>query len=353
MKKFLLAVMLFAAAILPAAMTACTPETPASESAVLSVYAPDGAPALALASLIGNQSAAPASEEAAAYRFDFHVIDASTIEGKVSGETPDADFCILPLNTASDPLGELGTEKTYQMLGTVTWGNMYFLTTGTNPALTKENLKETLTGKKVGVVQLKNVPGLTLQATLKDYDIPYTVIESAQAEGEADKVNLVAFTPDNVTPAAGCDYYLVPEPAASLKIKMTADKPAHFIDGGDLQALYGEGGYPQAVMIAKKSVISQYPAAVAEVMTLLEGSADKLKSLEPSTVIALLAGYRTEGLTPAFTEANLTKEVIARCGIRFVAAKNCKSEVNAFLEKLTAINEKAAKVLPDAFFYGA
>ena len=76
------------------------------------------------------------------------------------------------------------------------------------------------------------------------------------AEKATDKVNLIAFDPTNVTPAGGCDYYLCPEPAASTKIKGTASAQKHFRMAGDLQALYGgEEGYPQAVLVAKKSIL--------------------------------------------------------------------------------------------------
>ena len=56
-------------------------------------------------------------------KFEYHVVDSSTIQTYVTGEEPAADFCILPLNAASKVLG---TGTTYQMLGTVTNGNPLF-----------------------------------------------------------------------------------------------------------------------------------------------------------------------------------------------------------------------------------
>ena len=72
-----------------------------------SVYAPDGAPALALVNAIEDK----------AEKFEYHVVDSSTIQTYVTGEEPEADFCILPVNAASKILG---TGTVYQMLGTVT-----------------------------------------------------------------------------------------------------------------------------------------------------------------------------------------------------------------------------------------
>lgn len=304
----------------------------------LTVYAPDGAPALALVNAISQNDE----------RFEYRVVDSAVISAQVTGENPNADFCVLPINLASKLLGK---GETYQMFGTVTNGNLYFLTTGENTAITRENLSTVLIGKTVGVVQLMNVPGLTFQAVLAEKEIPYEILESIQAEGAADKVNLVNMGTDatSVTPAYGCDYYLCSEPAATTKYKMTNGvlKPA-----GDLQELYGDGnGYPQAVLVAKTSVIAGNKAAVDSFISYMEGSAEYLKTVEPETVLSLLAGKRTEGLTPSFNANNLNTTVIANCSVRFTAAGQAKAEVNLFLDKLIAVKSSAASKVSDHFFY--
>ncbi len=170
------------------------------------VYAPDGAPALALANAIHEANAA----------FTYHIVASTAIAAQVTGEAPAADFCVLPSNAAAKVLG---TGEKYQMLGVVTNGNLYFIRTNTEQAkLTDKASLSALVGKKVGVVQLANVPGLTLQAVLKDAGVSYQILESLTAPAAKDKVNLVAFADaTDVGPAAGCDYYLCPEPAATAK----------------------------------------------------------------------------------------------------------------------------------------
>ena len=307
-----------------------------------SVYAPDGAPALALVNAIEDK----------AEKFEYHVVDSSTIQTYVTGEEPEADFCILPVNAASKILG---TGTVYQMLGTVTNGNLFFLSAENNEDLTKDNLS-TLVGKSVGVVQLPNVPGLTLQAVLNKYGIDYQIVDNGGEKAE-DKVNLIAFDPANVTPAGGCDYYLCPEPAASTKIKGTASAEKPFRMAGDLQELYGgEEGYPQAVLVAKKSVLEGDKAdkdVVKTMLSYMEDSNAYLKTVTPETVLSALDGVRTEGLSASFNANNLTSEVIANCSVRFTAASACKERVNAFLEELIAVNESAAKAVSDAFYYNA
>lgn len=350
MKKIIATIAATALCVVTAlSLTACTvqpSEGGDEQPAKYSVYAPDGAPALALTNLI----AAHNTTLAEGYDFDVHVIDsdANVLSALVTGASPAADFCILPLNLASKVLG---SGEVYQMLGTVTNGNLYFLTTGENAPLTQENFATTLLGKKVGVVQLAYVPGLTLQVTLADYEIPYQVIASAQEEGASDKVNLIAFTPDNVTPASGCDYYLCPEPAASAKIKGTSSTANPFALAGDLQELYGEGGYPQAVMVAKKEIVERDSKAVGEVIEYLTGSKDFLASAEPETLIQLLSDKRTAGLAPSFTAANLTAEVVSHCSVWFTPSATCKDTVNSFLAKLKTVNDGAANTVSDAFYY--
>ena len=170
------------------------------------VYAPDGAPALALANAIHEGNSA----------FTYHVVASATIAAQVTGQSPAADFCVLPSNVAAKLLGN---GEIYKMLGVVTNGNLYFIRTNTaQKKLTDQTSLSALVGKKVGVVQLANVPGLTLQAVLKDAGVPYQILESASAPAADDKVNLVAFADaTTVGPAAGCDYYLCPEPAATAK----------------------------------------------------------------------------------------------------------------------------------------
>lgn len=339
MKKLLtklLACALLCASI--AGMGACS-----SLSDDLEVYAPDGAPALSL--LCGIQAEDKKEDSV----FDFEVVDASTIQTYVTGKNPEADFCILPVNLAAKLLG---TGETYQMLGTVTHGNLYFLTCGDGETIVPNNLKDALTGKKVGVVQLPNVPGLTLKAVLHKYGAEYTTLESAQAEADPAKVNLVAFAPENVTPNGGCDYYLVPEPAATTKINATQSAPKPFRMAGDLQMLYGElVGYPQAVAVARKSVIETRSDDVQTFISYLTQAKLYLQTASTETVLHLLEEVREGELKPTFSAANLTKTVIENCSVGYIPSKDCKAEVIGFLDALLAVSEDSAAKPQDAFFY--
>ena len=335
MKKFLATAIALTIGAAACVFTACAGE---NDDGTYTVYAPDGAPALALANAVNEDDD----------RYDFRIVASNAITAQVQGEEPAADFCILPVNVAAKLLGKW---ETYQMLGTVTNGNMYLLTTGDNPEITTDNLS-TLVGKTVGVVQLNNVPGLTFQAVLSRNDIDYQILGN-DVEAASDKVNLQAFADaSTVTPASGCDYYLCPEPAATGKINGTASSANPFKLAGSLQTLYdGENGYPQAVLVAKTSVIEEAKSVVDTFITYMEGSADFLASASAADVVALLEDCYTEGMTPSLNANNLNVTVIANCSVYFTAAQDCKSRVNAFLAELIDLNAEFTSAVSDSFYY--
>lgn len=344
MKK-LFAVLLLVA-LCAVGVTACG-EQP-ENGTVYSVYAPDGAPALALASLLDASS--PEAERLSAapkpsYSFEAHIVDAGTIQTYVTGKTPKADFCVLPVNAASKLLGN---GEVYQMLGTVTHGNLYFLKDASKevPDLTAENIKTALLGKTVGVLQYEQVPGLTLRVVLEKFKVPYELVDGKDVK--ADVANLHAVNAAQIVPATGYDYYLCAEPACTTKIGATNGKLAL---AGDLQALYGgEDGYPQAVLVGKKSAMGD-ASALAALLEAFKGSEAYLKTASAETLSSLLAGVRTPGMDAAFQPAQLNAKVIANCSVRFTAAKDCKADVTAFLTALRAVSPDAAALPADAFFY--
>lgn len=307
---------------------------------VYSVYAPDGAPALGLVNGIAQTTGS----------FEYHIVASNLIQAQVTGESPAADFCVLPVNLASKLLG---TGETYKMLGTVTHGNIFLLTTGENETVTAQNVAS-LKGKTVGVVQLANVPGLTFQAALSNLGVDYQTISNLEVEKAADKVNLLQMGTDasNVTPAYGCDYYLCPEPAVTAKIKGTANTPKPFKLAGSLQEIYGgEAGYPQAVLVARSTIIENNKAVADELISYFAGNAEYLANASAATVLSLLDGVRTAGLAPAFTDKNLNETVIANCSVRFVPSRECKAEVNTFLEKLASVKADSVSAVSDNFYY--
>lgn len=128
----------------------------------VTVYAPDGAPALGLAKLMAENTTIDGCE------IEYNIVDASTIQTYVTGATPAADICVLPVNLA---VKLLGSGENYQLVGTLTHGNLFMLSDSVGQ-ITLTNLKD-LCGKTVGVINLAAVPGLTFKVILKNNGIAY------------------------------------------------------------------------------------------------------------------------------------------------------------------------------------
>ncbi|MBR3804689.1 MAG: hypothetical protein IKJ14_05040 [Clostridia bacterium] len=295
----------------------------------LTVYAPDGAPALSLSYAIENCND----------KISYNIVGSDVITAKVTGENPVADVAIIPINVASL---YLGSGSVYQILGTITHGNFYFLSK-TEGEITKQNATY-LVGKTIGVVQLPNIPGLTLKATLNDLNVPFNELKNGEGKAQ-DKVNLIAIKPTEIG-VTDCDYYLAPSPAADLK----ADKLSlNFV--GDLGALYSENGFPQAVIVAKKSVLGSNFDKVKAVINGIKASENYLKIDNKTAICNAIKGRLEDGLTPSFNEQNLTENAIKRSSIKFVSAKNSRAEIEEFLLKIKAVNPNAVKEISNDFWF--
>lgn len=300
----------------------------------ISVYMPDGAPALSMAKLmLDNEKSSGVV---------YSVVDATTIQTYVTGNNPQADICILPINLASKLLG---SGNTYKMLGTVTHGNLFLLSENKEQNITEQNIL-ILKGKTVGIVNLVAVPGLTYKIVLKQYGLEYNELTNI-GEVSGDKVNLKNVTP---TTLLGCDYYVVAEPAAST---MVAKTNLNFV--GNIQTLYSEdNGYPQAVVVAKNSLIESNKKFVDNFIEKLSESCNWLltDSAKNGDIISVIESHLTQGLKPTFSAANLTKEVIKNCAVKFVASSICKGEVDGFIEKIILLNSTSAAKVGNFYYLG-
>ena len=306
----------------------------------ITVFAPDGAPALALAKLL--------DEDDDKDGVNYSVVSATGIEARVTyeDETKNADVCILPLTDASLHLSD---GQNYQLVGVVTHGNFFLLSENGETQYTTDNLSD-LIGKKIGFVQLGKLPGLVFQSILKRENIPYKV-QSDLASCEENVVNLVNVKPTDVKKNVGFDVFAVPEPAATAKIK-----GAGFSLVGSVQALYGgENGYAQAVVVAKRSIIKNNAVWLDKFVAMLKENAsgqpnDWLKTVNTEKILTAINSHLDSGLTPSFTENNLTSGVISACGVRYAGGYSSKTEINALIAALKEVNPNAVKDFSDDFF---
>lgn len=305
----------------------------------LSVYVPDGAPALSVAGI---------NETEAGKRFEVNVIKADTINAYVTGENPQADVAVMPVNAAVKLLGD---GKTYRMIGTVTHGNLFLLKKQTEADIPSPSALSSLVGKTVGVINLANVPGLTFKTILRDNGVEFNELKDGAAAA-ADKVNLKDVAATAATPAnSDCQYFVVPEPAATTKVNATQGKLSF---AGSLQKLYGgENGYPQAVAVAKNSVIEQHETEISQFIESFSATKSWLmdENTTAQTIVDAIETMTKGDLSHQFTAENLTKTVIANCGIRFESNALGKAEALAFIEKLNAVSNNVWGTPAESFFY--
>ena len=172
-------------------------------------------------------------------------------------------------------------------------------------------------------------------------------LSACGGEKGEEAVNLVAIDANSVGVRSDIEYFVVPEPAASAKAKATG---LNFV--GSLQSLYGgENGYPQAVVVAKNSLLET--KFLNDFIARLSTSYEWLMSWDNSieTIVDAIQGHLTSGLTPSITTNNLTKAVIENCGIKFVSAVDSKDDILTFMGKFNSISENSFGMPKDEFFY--
>ena len=148
-----------------------------------------------------------------------------------------------------------------------------------------------------------------------------------------------------------CDYYLYAEPMASEKTASEKTGSGYEIVG-DLQAFYKDAfntemdGYPQAVLVAKKSLIVEKPDWVEAFLKQVEESAEWILQADGETLVNAVSSHLADKNAQSGLKADiLTENTISRCGIRFSYALDCKAETTTFL------GEIGAPTPSDVFFY--
>lgn len=308
----------------------------------LTVYMPDGAPALAFAKLMHEDT----EEDGVTY----YVTNATQIASKVSYTDMDknADLCVLPLTAAT---AKLGTGENYQMVGAVTHGNLYMISKDTTTTYTTGNLSS-LKGKTIGVLQLGSTPGLIFKSMLSKNQIPFNVLTDG-GEPATDKVNLTPVVIPAGTPAGqvlngmisqGVDLFVMAEPA------VTALQKGGFQTVGDVQTLYGEQGYTQAVIVAKKSVIEDRKAWLNDFLQDLQESAVWATTVDGATLVsAVQSHFEDTTATTTLTANTLNGAVVTRSGVRFETTNVCKTKTVDFLTVAKRVDDKT--VIPSDSFY--
>ena len=302
----------------------------------VTVYMPDGAPALALAQLMHEDTEEDGVE--------YYVTKADAIASKVSFEdaTKNADLCVMPLNLAAK---NAKVQENYVMLGSVTNGNLYMIAKD-ETQYTADNVSS-LIGKTVGVLQINNVPGLTFKTVLSNHGVAWIELKNNDKAVE-DKVNLVALADATAVATTAADCFVIAEPAVTAQVTKNG---FHIV--GDLQALYGgENGYPQAVLVANKHFVTANGGWVETFSEKVANAATWLKTATGEQIVTAINGHLDSTLGETSLKAPMLQAAtLARCGVKFVPSADCKSAAVKLLNEYIAINTNAAAIPQDGFFW--
>ena len=295
----------------------------------VTVCVPDGAPALALAKAMAKDK----DNDGVTYK----VVAGKTIQTYVTYNdlSKNADVCVLPVTAGAKLLGD-GTK--YQMLGVVTQGNLFLFSTTEKVEYTAENLSA-LKGKTVKIAQLNEVPGWTFKSILEKHGVAYQVLQDGIGVS-TEKVNLSS--------SVGA-IEVVAEPTVSKKLA----NGGYLI--GDLQRLYSgseNGGYPQAIVVAKKEFILENKAWIKNFVEQVRGGEEWLSTASASVIYDTVYNHLDDrSMDRAFSVDSLSKATIKRCGIAFEETKNCKIKVEEYLQGLVDIGFKGASQPSESFYW--
>lgn len=169
----------------------------------------------------------------------------------------------------------------------------------------------------------------------------------AGGEKSDDKVVLSGITAEQAGTDDRYDYFVVPEPAASAKVK----KIESLSFAGSLQELYG-GGYPQAVVVAKSEAFTADGAVLSVLRQKLEKAGDWLAAATGADMAACVQAHMTGGAQTSLSAGALSQQAVANCSVSFESATASKSGINAFIAELNALGESSFGACADAFFDG-
>lgn len=292
--------------------------------------APDGAPALAIAKFIADNE-----DFGTDATFDYSVVSSTGINASLTVDK--ADLIIMPLNAATK-LYNADEENLYQMISVVTHGNFYIMSKTTLSSASD------LVGKVIFVPNPGKVPDWTFKCALEGLGLEYVVSDTAVSNKVAIKYYNTPQEFNALLIQNSSAIGLVPEPAVSvLKGKGVSVQL-------DLQQMYDSDlmVYPQAVLLAKKSLVDKYPNLVKKIGDAFPTNVSWVKENPVLAVNAVKGKFSTTTLNPDV----ITGETVDGCKIYWQKATDAKIEVQNYISKIREIDGTSANAVTDDFFFG-
>ncbi|MDY6367475.1 MAG: ABC transporter substrate-binding protein [Clostridia bacterium] len=303
-------------------------------SVTVSVYAPDGAPALAIAKFINDNETFGTTR-----KFEYNVVSASEIKNAML--VKGADIVILPLNDATKIYKDQANGiDDYVMAAVITHGNLYVMSQADITSVSD------LVGKVILVPNRGQVPDWTLKFAIENSGLEFEESETAVEGKVALKYPvggasaIPALLKTDAT-AIG----LLPEPAATAVNVSSANAVGYKLN---LQELYSnaEKSYPQAVMMVKRSTVETNAELMGKIGAAIEGAVAWATENPTDAVNAIKTKYESSTLNPAM----LKPATIENCKIYWQSAQSAKGAVLNYINNIRIVDENAAATVDNDFF---
>ncbi len=281
----------------------------AEETYIIRVSAPNGAPALSIATL--------AVQDPDSYTF----VAADTIAAEFANKT--ADFIIAPVN-AGAKLYQSG-KSIYKLAGVVTWGNLYIASQ--KPDFTLEDINGasiTLFGEN------------TINASVVLFALAGSGLEPSSVEylaGAANTQSLLLADNNAIVVTA--------EPALTAA-KMKNESITAYSVNDLYQKVTGYDGYTQAGLFVNAETIETYPETVSAYLALAEEAANKAQTDVSAVAEAAVA-------LEILPNLKVASAAIPNCAIHFMSAVDAKDQIETTAK--IDLGQFGGSVPADDFYY--
>ena len=281
-----------------------------TEAAALTLTAPGGAPALAVATLAAKNPE------------NFTFVAADTIAAAFA--KAEADFIIAPVN-AGAKLYRAG-KSAYRLAAVVTWGNLYI-------ASQKEGLSEAdLKGAEITLFGENTINASVVLYALKENGIEPSKVN--YLAGAAETQALLLSNPEAIVVTA--------EPALTAA-RIKNDKISAIAVNALYQKATGNDGYAQAGLFVNPATLEGRKEAADAYLEQVREAA----SLCAADVEAVAAAAVQLEILP---NAKVAQAAIPNCAIRYLSAAEAKAQVET--TAAVDLSQFGGEVPADDFYYG-
>ncbi len=294
----------------------------------VTIYAPDGAPSLAIAKIINDGKIGDTTVTSVITTGEDVVAKA------VSGQ---ADIAVLPTNAAAKVFNL--TSGNYLMFSVNVFGVLYVV--GTEQLTDIAQLK----GKSIQSIGLGNTPEYVFKRVLAHNELSVGT-DGVTIEYQTDATAIIP-----LVLAGKANFAVLGEPAVTNLIQKASQKGITVYNLFDLQQLWSDAigtdtvGYPQACIIVKKDLLADSPFVSALDKALKNNN--KFLMDNANTLATLMAQH---GSTLTVT---YTADLLERCNVNYVRANAIKQDIETYLKEFGFVenSSKPANNLPGDGFY--